>query len=65
MKELVVSVIKYIVWCKFVEVEDKKEVVEKVVEILDEDYKDIYVLISKKNMVFVKVKRWIDDDKVS
>ncbi|WP_272938729.1 hypothetical protein [Clostridioides difficile] len=42
MKELAVSVTKYTVWCKPVEVEDKKEAAEKVAEILDEDYKDIY-----------------------
>ncbi|MBG0219052.1 stage V sporulation protein D [Clostridioides difficile] len=65
MKELAVSVTKYTVWCKPVEVEDKKEAAEKVAEILDEDYKDIYALISKKNMALVKVKRWIDDDKAS
>lgn len=57
MKELAVSVTKYTVWCKPVEVEDKKEAAEKVAEILGEDYKDIYALISKKKYGSCKSKK--------
>ena len=62
MKELAVSVTKYTVWCKPVEVKETKETSKKLAEILNEDYDDIYKKVNKKNMALVKVKRWIDDD---
>ncbi len=63
MKEMAVSVTKYTIWCKPVEVKDKKGAAEKVSSIIDEDYNKVYELVNKKNMALVKVKRWIDDDK--
>ena len=42
MKELAVSVTKYTVWCKPVEVKDAKKTSEQLSKILDEDYDDIY-----------------------
>lgn len=62
MKELAVSVTKYTVWCKPVEVKDAKKTSEELAKILDEKYDDIYKKVNKKNMALVKVKRWIDDD---
>jgi len=62
MKELAVSVTKYTVWCKPVEVKDAKKTSEELAQILDEKYDDVYKKVSKKNMALVKVKRWIDDD---
>ena len=62
MKELAVSVTKYTVWCKPVEVKDAKKISEELSKILDEEYDDIYKKVNKKNMALVKVKRWIDDD---
>jgi len=61
MKELAVSVTKYTVWCKPVEVKDAKKTSEQLSKILDEDYDDIYKKVNKKKMALVKVKRWIDD----
>ena len=61
MKELAVSVTKYTVWCKPVEVKDAKKTSEQLSQILDEDYDDIYKKVNKKKMALVKVKRWIDD----
>jgi len=65
MKELAVSVTKYTVWCKPVEVKDKEESAKKVSEILDKEYDDVYKLVNKKNMALVKIERWIDDDKAT
>ena len=65
MKELAVSVTKYTVWCKPVEVKDKEDSAKKVSEILDKDYEDVYKLVNKKNMALVKIERWIDDDKAT
>lgn len=62
MKELAVSVTKYTVWCKPVEVKDAKKTSEELAKILEEKYDDVYKKVSKKNMALVKVKRWIDDD---
>lgn len=62
MKELAVSVTKYTVWCKPVEVDDAKETAKKLADVLEEDYDTIYKKVSKKNTALVKVKRWIDDD---
>lgn len=62
MKELAVSVTKYTVWCKPVEVKDAKKTSEELTKILDEKYDDVYKKVNKKNMALVKVKRWIDDD---
>lgn len=62
MKELAVSVTKYTVWCKPVEVKDAKKTSEKLAQILDEKYDDLYKKVNKKNMALVKVKRWINDD---
>ena len=61
MKELAVSVTKYTVWCKPVEVKDAKKTSEQLSKILDEDYDDIYKKVNIKKMALVKVKRWIDD----
>lgn len=61
MKELAVSVTKYTVWCKPVEVKDAKKTSEQLSKILDEDYDDIYKKVNKKKMALVKVKKWIDD----
>ena len=61
MKELAVSVTKYTVWCKPVEVKDSKETSKELAQILDEEYDDIYKKVNKKKMALVKVKRWIDD----
>ncbi|WP_042271529.1 stage V sporulation protein D [[Clostridium] dakarense] len=63
MKELAVSVTKYTVWCKPVEVSNKEEASKKVSKILGKEYEDIHKLVSKKNMALVKIERWIDDDK--
>lgn len=65
MKELAVSVTKYTVWCKPVEVKKKEEASKKISEILGKEYKDIYKLLNKKNMALVKIERWIDDDKAT
>ena len=62
MKELAVSVTKYTVWCKPVEVDNAKETAKKLADVLEEDYDTIYKKVSKKNTALVKVKRWIDDD---
>ncbi|SFJ00740.1 stage V sporulation protein D (sporulation-specific penicillin-binding protein) [Terrisporobacter glycolicus] len=62
MKELAVSVTKYTVWCKPVEVKDAKKTSKELAKILDEKYDDVYKKVSKNNMALVKVKRWIDDD---
>lgn len=62
MKELAVSVTKYTVWCKPVEVDDAKKTASKLADVLGEDYDDIYKKVNKKNTALVKVKRWIDDD---
>lgn len=63
MKELAVSVTKYTVWCKPVEVSDKEEASKQVSKILGKEYEDVHKLVSKKNMALVKIERWIDDDK--
>ncbi len=65
MKELAVSVTKYTVWCKPVEVKDKKSAATQVAEILDKEYEDIYKKVNKKNMALVKIERWIDDEKAT
>ncbi|HSQ88062.1 stage V sporulation protein D [Romboutsia sp.] len=65
MKELAVSVTKYTVWCKPVEVKDKENSAKKVSEMLGKEYEDVYKLVSKKNMALVKIERWIDDDKAT
>ena len=62
MKELAVSVTKYTVWCKPVEVKDAKKTSEELAKILDEEYEDVYKKVNKTSMALVKVKRWIDDD---
>ena len=63
MKELAVSVTKYTVWCKPVEVKEKETTAKEVAKILGVDYEDVYKDISKKNMALVKIERWIDDEK--
>ena len=63
MKELAVSVTKYTVWCKPVEVKEKENTAKQVAEILGKEYDDVHKLVSKKNMALVKIERWIDDDK--
>lgn len=62
MKELAVSVTKYTVWCKPVEVKDAEKTSKELSQIIDEEYEDVYEKINKKNMALVKVKRWIDDE---
>ena len=65
MKELAVSVTKYTVWCKPVEVKDKEKAAKEVAEILGKEYEDVYKLVNKKNMALVKIERWIDDEKAN
>lgn len=65
MKELAVSVTKYTVWCKPVELKDKKNSIAKVAEIIGEDPDEINKTVSKKNMDLIKIKRWIDDDQAT
>lgn len=62
MKELAVSVTKYTVWCKPVEVSDKEGASKELAEILEKEYDDIYKLVNKKNMALVKIERWVDDE---
>ncbi|MGL5346371.1 MAG: stage V sporulation protein D [Peptostreptococcaceae bacterium] len=65
MKEVAVSVTKYTVWCKPVEVKDKEAAAKEVAKILGKEYDDVYKSVSKKNMALVKIQRWIDDDKAT
>ncbi|MEF9991665.1 MAG: stage V sporulation protein D [Romboutsia sp.] len=65
MKELAVSVTKYTVWCKPVEVTDKEQASKEVSEILGKEYEDVYKLVNKRNMALVKIERWIDDEKAN
>lgn len=65
MKELAVSITKYTVWCKPVEVEDKELAIKKLSEILEKDEKEISELVNKKNMALVKIERWIEDEKAT
>ncbi|RDY28478.1 stage V sporulation protein D [Romboutsia weinsteinii] len=65
MKELAVSVTKYTVWCKPVEVKDKEDTAKKVAEILGKEYEDVYKLVNKTNTALVKIERWIDDETAS
>lgn len=65
MKELAVSITKYTVWCKPVEVEDKELAIKKLSEILEKDEKEISELVNKKNMALVKIERWVDDEKAT
>ena len=65
MKELAVSVTKYTVWCKPVEVKNKEEAAKSISKILEKEYDDIFKLVNKKNMALVKIERWIDDDKAT
>lgn len=65
MKELAVSVTKYTVWCKPVEVKDKEKAAKSVSEILGKDYDEVHELVNKRNMALVKIERWIDDDKAT
>ncbi len=62
MKELAVSITKYTIWAKPVEVKDKEESAKHLSDMLGEEYNDILKLLKKKNMALVRVKRWIDDD---
>ena len=62
MKELAVSVTKYTVWCKPVEVKDKKDVAEKLASVLDKEEEEVSKLVNKKNTALVRIQRWIDDE---
>lgn len=62
MKELAVSVTKYTVWAKPVEVKDKEEAAKELAPMLGEEYEDVLKLLKKKNMALVRIKRWVDDD---
>ena len=62
MKELAVSITKYTVWCKPVEVKDAEKTSKELAKIIDEEYEDVYKKVNKKNVALVKVKRWIDDE---
>lgn len=62
MKELAVSVTKYTIWAKPVEVKDKEKAAKEISNLIEEEYEDILKLLKKKNMALVKVKRWIDDE---
>ena len=60
---MAVSVTKYTIWCKPVEVKDKKEAAKKISEIVkDKDYDEILKLLSKTNQALVRIQRWVDDD---
>lgn len=61
MKELAVSVTKYTVWAKPVEVKNKEKSAKLISEIIGEEYEDVLKLLKKKNMALVKIKRWVDD----
>lgn len=62
MKELAVSVTKYTIWAKPVEVKDKEKAAKVISNIIDEEHEEVLKLLKKKNMALVKVKRWIDDE---
>ena len=62
MKELAVSVTKYTVWAKPVEVKDKEAAAKELSLMLGEEYEDVLKLLKKKNMALVRIKRWVDDD---
>lgn len=63
MKSLAVSVTKYTIWCKPVEVKDKEKTAKKIAEIVkDKDYEEILKLLSKTNQALVRIQRWVDDD---
>lgn len=62
MKELAVSVTKYTVWCKPVEVKDKKDVAEKLASVLGKEEEEVSKLVNKKNTALVRIQRWIDDE---
>ncbi|GAA0105655.1 stage V sporulation protein D [Paraclostridium sordellii] len=62
MKELAVSVTKYTIWAKPVEVKDKEKAAKVISNLIEEEYEDVLKLLKKKNMALVKVKRWIDDE---
>lgn len=63
MKSLAVSVTKYTIWCKPVEVKDKEKTAKKISEIVkDKDYDEILKLLSKTNQALVRIQRWVDDD---
>lgn len=62
MKELAVSVTKYTVWCKPVEVKDKKDVAEKLASVLGKEEEEVSKLVNKKNKALVRIQRWIDDE---
>ncbi|MEG0180687.1 MAG: stage V sporulation protein D [Peptostreptococcaceae bacterium] len=62
MKELAVSVTKYTVWAKPVEVKDKEKSAKIIAQMIGEEYDDVLKLLKRKDMALVKVKRWIDDE---
>ncbi|CEN76724.1 stage V sporulation protein D (Sporulation-specific penicillin-binding protein) [[Clostridium] sordellii] len=62
MKELAVSVTKYTIWAKPVEVKDKEKAAKVISNLIDEEHEEVLKLLKKKNMALVKVKRWIDDE---
>ncbi|MGL5641578.1 MAG: peptidoglycan D,D-transpeptidase FtsI family protein, partial [Paraclostridium sp.] len=62
MKELAVSVTKYTVWAKPVEVKDKEKSAKIIAETIGEEYDEVLKLLKRKDMALVKVKRWIDDE---
>lgn len=62
MKELAVSVTKYTIWAKPVEVKDKEKAAKIISNLIDEEHEEVLKLLKKKNMALVKVKRWIDDE---
>ena len=48
MKELAVSVTKYTVWCKPVEVKESKEILKNYLKYWIEEYDDVYKKVNKK-----------------
>lgn len=62
MKELAVSVTKYTVWAKPVEVKEKEKAAKVISELIEEEYEDTLKLLKRKDMALVKIKRWIDDE---
>ena len=62
MTEIAVSVTKYTVWCKPVEVKDAEQTAQALSGLLDIEYDKVYKSINKKSMALVEIERWIEDD---
>jgi stage V sporulation protein D (sporulation-specific penicillin-binding protein) len=62
MKELAVSVTKYTVWAKPVEVKEKEKSAKVISKLIGQEYEETLKLLKRKDMALVKVKRWVDDE---